>query len=72
MSVCRTKGSITARPVSYPAGNELSQQSRYVAVEKPATSPIKPRSTSYTHPLLDLEQSSHIQTSSLTLCTQSP
>lgn len=40
--------------------------------EKPATSPIKPPSTSYTHPPSDLEQSSRIQTSSLTLCTQSP
>lgn len=26
VSLCHTKGSITARPVSYPAGNELSQQ----------------------------------------------
>lgn len=40
--------------------------------EKPATSPIKPPSTSYTHPPSDLEQSSRIQTSCLTLCTQSP
>lgn len=40
--------------------------------EKPATSPIKPPSTSYTHPPSDLEQSSCIHTSSLTLCTQSP
>lgn len=40
--------------------------------EKPATSPIKPPTTSYTHPPSDLEQSSCIQTSSLTLCTQSP
>lgn len=41
-------------------------------LEKPATSPIKPPSTGYTHPPSDLEQSSRIQTSSLTLCTQSP
>lgn len=40
--------------------------------EKPATSPIKPPTTSYTHLPSDLEQSSCIQTSSLTLCTQSP
>lgn len=41
--------------------------------EKPATSPIKPPSTSYTHhPPPDLEQSSRIQTSCLTLCAQSP
>lgn len=37
------------------------------------TSPIKAPSTSYTHhPPSDLEQSSHIQTSRLTLGTQSP
>lgn len=40
--------------------------------EKPAVSPIKPPCTSYIHPPSDLEQSSRIQTSSLTLCTQSP
>lgn len=30
VSLCRTKGSITVRPVSYPAGNELCLQFRYV------------------------------------------
>lgn len=30
VSLCRTKGSITARPVSWPAGNELCLQFRYV------------------------------------------
>lgn len=40
--------------------------------EKPAPSPIKPPSTGYTHPPSNLEQSSRMQMSSLTLRTLSP